>query len=708
MPNSNQPEKKPLDSSKRLVGNLVYSPVGRMIARLPFLSGAMRRFSRRLAQRQIPQDMSSIQRGPSTDLESSLRSIVCDVVEALGYVGAMVATYEPGDVLPVRALYIDPQIASSGHLQAWIEQVSPYSPQPLNLTDPKIARVFINDLEYQDNLSVQAAKSQLPVISDTLFDLLIPLISPAARPTLDAIQQSLGIQQVIALPFFIESRLETGIEKEYVGNLFAAKNGPISEADVRVLSAFARQMASAVLSERRRLRAKITQQLILDIHRALAHEDQILNRIAQGMVEELGYLGAMVAAYEPDDALPVRALYIDPQVASVDRLQAWIDEISAFSPYPLSLTDPNIARVYVHHPEHQGNLSTQAAREHKPVVSDSLFDLFTPIAPQAARSLIDGIQQALGIQQVIAAPFFSETFQDGQLHKEFVGNLFAATRARQFQTWEIELLSAFGEQAAAGLKNARLYRHSESRRVAAEIFGKMAFSATAGLHAFRNHVGYVRMSVHFLDHLRRQSTGLDGEVWDRQVPSMLDRLDQIKDILNSLHQPFRLIQNVPVKINTTLQRALMNIEAPEAWINLALAEDLPEINTVEEMLTAAFQVLIKNAIEAIQEKKEAGLPEDTNLPPLSITSRLTPEGDVEVTIYDRGIGIPPERLSKIYEIGYTTKQSGLGFGLFWTRDYLEGLGGSLLLESRWGEGTQVHIHLPALKNQPPGVSVPGA
>ena len=45
----------------------------------------------------------------------------------------------------------------------------------------------------------------------------------------------------------------------------------------------------------------------------------------------------------------------------------------------------------------------------------------------------------------------------------------------------------------------------------------------------------------------------------------------------------------------------------------------------------------------------------------------------------------------------TTKEGkGMGFGLFWTKDYVEGLGGEILVNSTVGEGTTFTILLPVM------------
>jgi signal transduction histidine kinase len=66
-----------------------------------------------------------------------------------------------------------------------------------------------------------------------------------------------------------------------------------------------------------------------------------------------------------------------------------------------------------------------------------------------------------------------------------------------------------------------------------------------------------------------------------------------------------------------------------------------------------------------------------------------------VHIRDSGKGIKAGNLNKIFELGWSTKEAGMGFGLFWAKDYIEGQGGSIKVESVWQEGTTFHITLPA-------------
>jgi signal transduction histidine kinase len=51
-------------------------------------------------------------------------------------------------------------------------------------------------------------------------------------------------------------------------------------------------------------------------------------------------------------------------------------------------------------------------------------------------------------------------------------------------------------------------------------------------------------------------------------------------------------------------------------------------------------------------------------------------------------------MSRIFEMRWTTKSTGLGFGLFWAKDYIEGLGGRVEIESVWQEGTTARVFIP--------------
>lgn len=71
------------------------------------------------------------------------------------------------------------------------------------------------------------------------------------------------------------------------------------------------------------------------------------------------------------------------------------------------------------------------------------------------------------------------------------------------------------------------------------------------------------------------------------------------------------------------------------------------------------------------------------------------EGEVQISIEDTGVGIPPERLKKLGEPFYTTKKTGNGLGLMVSFKIIEGHKGRIVVESEVNKGTTFNILLPA-------------
>ncbi len=73
--------------------------------------------------------------------------------------------------------------------------------------------------------------------------------------------------------------------------------------------------------------------------------------------------------------------------------------------------------------------------------------------------------------------------------------------------------------------------------------------------------------------------------------------------------------------------------------------------------------------------------------------------DLLVTVADRGAGIAPENLERIFEPDFTTREHGLGLGLPAVLAVVQGHGGSLEVDSRPGEGTTFTVRLPAAREE---------
>jgi GAF domain-containing protein len=191
----------------------------------------------------------------SAELQTILQGIVDDVVSGLGCVGALVATLEMDNSLPVRAYAVDlaPGLLEKVENRLRVKLVGPDSV------------VYLDDKRFADNLSVRALQGQAGtpqvMISDELFDLFRPGIAKAVA---DVAQQMTGIKQVVAVPIFIGD--------EVVGNLAAASRETFSDRDIDFLTAFSSQAATAIQSRRYLTEMRALERVILSLQASITNE----------------------------------------------------------------------------------------------------------------------------------------------------------------------------------------------------------------------------------------------------------------------------------------------------------------------------------------------------------------------------------------------------------------------------------------------------
>lgn len=700
---NNDPYNQTLPWRDRLIRRFAASRLGGRMANIPVVAKLTKTVARPIIRKAITTNVEELTPNTlQTVSNSTLQSIVTSVVESLGYIGAMIATYEQGDVLPVRAFHVHPDIADLTKIRAWERELSRFAPRPVSITDPEVARVYRYNPEHRSNLSIIAVEQGGSVRRPDLYSLFAPIVPEAGKPIVEAVQEELGIHEVIAVPFFTYVQTPNGTRTELVGNLFAARRTPITPQDTLVLSALGQQAASLIESERRRSQTKIVQDIIYEMQASLQDERGVLQRIVNGIVCDLGYTTAMVGTLEAVDALVMRAVDVDPRWADAAKIAEWERTLSRQASRLIRLRDENTTRVNLYREEHQNHISVRAAHAHEPVTTNDLFDWFVGILPDTARPTVAEIQQTLNIQQIIAIPFYLYSSGPQSGSRELVGVLVVSTRSRQFSHGEIELLSLFSEQAAIAIRNARLYRNAEKHRTIAQTFAKMAFTSAAATHDLAGNVGYAYSN---LGHLKNWATLSEErrqrvlEMLTENAPRIFERLQVAVDTLNQLGTPFKIMRETEIDVNLCVRIALermpgsLNRSQIEAFLTTEYASDLPAIKLSSDMLIAALRAIIENAVEALKNLDRSDWR-------INIQTRLTPDArSIQVIIRDNGEGIPEEYIDRVFEMGYTTKRNRLGFGLFWTKDFIEGLGGNIQIESRRGLETTVTLTLPVQNAQ---------
>ena len=117
---------------------------------------------------------------------------------------------------------------------------------------------------------------------------------------------------------------------------------------------------------------------------------------------------------------------------------------------------------------------------------------------------------------------------------------------------------------------------------------------------------------------------------------------------------------------------------------------LPVVVTDAERIRLVLVNLLTNARHAVAARDRA--PESDGI---AISTSRVNETRVAIEVADRGTGISPEHLPRIFDPYFTTRRTGTGLGLAISRNIVEGLRGSITVSSRSGEGTTVRVELPA-------------
>jgi signal transduction histidine kinase len=147
-----------------------------------------------------------------------------------------------------------------------------------------------------------------------------------------------------------------------------------------------------------------------------------------------------------------------------------------------------------------------------------------------------------------------------------------------------------------------------------------------------------------------------------------------------------------VDLNLVVRKTqqLLSQDAKHVELRVRVDEHLPQVAGDPESLLQVFLNLGQNALQA--------MPDGGTLEILTTRRRRSRLGYgqfCEVRFRDTGVGIPRDRLKKLFIPFYTTKQKGTGLGLAISHRIVNQHGGTIEVRSTIGQGSTFSVFLPA-------------
>jgi signal transduction histidine kinase len=219
--------------------------------------------------------------------------------------------------------------------------------------------------------------------------------------------------------------------------------------------------------------------------------------------------------------------------------------------------------------------------------------------------------------------------------------------------------------------------------------------STVIAHEVRNPLMIIRTS---LRSLRRDSV-TEAELREavNDIDEETNRLNRVVTDVLDFARPIRF-DYAETHINALCAASAQAAEAGESGPPIALDLDPadPTLTTDAERLRTALVNVLSNARHAIEHvpgpSSYGGVAVAPDAPVRLRTQ--TTNGRVTITVTDRGVGIAPEDMPHIFDPYFTTRRTGTGLGLPIARNIVDGLGGTITVSSRVGEGTEIRLDLP--------------
>jgi signal transduction histidine kinase len=205
-------------------------------------------------------------------------------------------------------------------------------------------------------------------------------------------------------------------------------------------------------------------------------------------------------------------------------------------------------------------------------------------------------------------------------------------------------------------------------------------------HQIKNPLGIITNAAFCLERAVR-----DGEMAvDEQIQIIREEVERADQIITELMGYAQLAEGKVERLDVEeeLDMAIQEVFPPAAKYAIKIHKDyapaLPALLMQKRHLSGVLVNILQNAREAMHGHGA-----------VEVTAQYGDNDSIRIIIADTGPGIPADKLDKIFEAYFTTREKGTGLGLAIVKHNTEMYGGTVNVQSELGKGTRFVLNFPA-------------
>jgi len=276
-----------------------------------------------------------------------------------------------------------------------------------------------------------------------------------------------------------------------------------------------------------------------------------------------------------------------------------------------------------------------------------------------------------------------------------IGSLFIVSfrDSEAFTDSDRRLLQAIADDIAIVIERAKLTREAEQAKALheADRFRSQFISSVS--HELRTPLTLIKG---YCTSLLRKDVSWDAESQKEFLYIIDEKTDELRDLIDKILQSAKLearalkLEKEPLLVPRLAQKVVedMTPRAKKHTFVLNFMSSFPVVEADVRCIEQVLRNLVENAVKYSPKGGEV------------VIAGEVKDSKIEVSVSDKGVGIPQEYQDKVFERFYrvdnplTRSSTGSGLGLSIAKGHVEAHGGEIWLESEVGKGSKFFFTLP--------------